>query len=119
MIDKLMSEYSDDYEEGELAEPMKRAMFLKFRDLIHETVSEFGRRGNFVRIYPSKGSKIYDKFFPMSKMLNKIIYKTFYSNDVLPYHTGKDRLDDQVKATQSVRVKMSQTISPQEPPKID
>ena len=88
MIDRLVDEYQNDYEHGELAEPMKRAMFLKFRDLIHETVTEFGRRGNFVRIYPARGSKIYDKFFTASKPLNKIIYKTLFSNEVLP-HGGK------------------------------
>ena len=80
-----MAEYPNDYDSGDLSEPMKRAMFLKFRDLIHETVSEFGRRGNYVRIYPSKGSKIYDKFFTTSKSLNKIVYRALFSSDILPY----------------------------------
>ena len=85
LIDKLVAEYPNDYDSGDLSEPMKRAMFLKFRDLIHETVSEFGRRGNYVRIYPSKGSKIYDKFFTTSKSLNKIVYRALFSSDILPY----------------------------------
>ena len=42
---------------------MKQAMFLKFRDILHETVSEYTRRGEFVRIFPAKNSKIYDKYF--------------------------------------------------------
>ena len=50
-------------------------MFLKFRDILHETVSEYTRRGEFVRIFPAKNSKIYDK----------LIYKTLFSSEFLPY----------------------------------
>ena len=90
LIDKLVGEYHEDYLNGALNEPLKRAMFLKYRDLIHETVSEFGRRANFVRIYPARGSKIYDKFFTASKPLNKIIYKTLFSNEILEYKSFRD-----------------------------
>lgn len=112
LIDRLVEEFDSEYEHGNLAEPLKRAMFLKYRDLIHETVSEFARRGNFVRIYPSRGSKIYDKFFTASKPLNKIIYKTLFTSDVLPY-AGKH--DDPT----NLRIKMTQTITPIEQPKLD
>ena len=64
---------------------MKSSCHLKFRDIIHETISEFNRKGNFVRIYPARNSKMYDKYFPGSKALNKILYKTFYSNEILGY----------------------------------
>ena len=50
-----------------------------------ETAHEFSRKGNMVRIYPARNSKMYDKFFNGSKSLNKIVYKTFYSNEVLGY----------------------------------
>lgn len=42
---------------------MRQACFLKFRDIVAETVQEYSRRGEFVRIYPARNSKIYDKFF--------------------------------------------------------
>jgi len=42
---------------------LKKACSLKYRDVIAETVEENNRRGNFVRIFPARNSKIYDKFF--------------------------------------------------------
>jgi len=58
-----MEEHPEEYEDGQLSEPLKRACQLKFRDIIAETVSEFTRKGNFVRIYPARNSKMYDRFF--------------------------------------------------------
>lgn len=86
-------------------------MFLKYRDLIHETVSEFSRRGNFVRIYPSRGSKIYDKFFTASKPLNKIIYRTLFSNEILQYGGSKLKMDEDSGLYSQKERKMSQTIT--------
>jgi len=40
---------------------------------------------NFVRIYPARNSKLYDKYFSGHKPLNKIIYKVLYTNEVLSY----------------------------------
>jgi len=65
---------------------MQKACFLKYRDIITETVSEYNRRGEFVRIFPAKNCKIYDRFFSSCKSpLNKIIYKVLFTSDVLPY----------------------------------
>lgn len=94
-------------------------MFLKYRDLIHETVSEFGRRGNFVRIYPSRGSKIYDKFFTASKPLNKIIYRTLFSNEILHYGGTRLRAEEDSDLISQNNRKMSQTITPTEQPKFE
>ena len=63
---------------------MKACAQLKFRDIISETVSEFSRKGNFVRIFPARNSKLYDKYFGGQKPLNKIIYKVLFSNEILP-----------------------------------
>ena len=69
-----------------LLETLSRACFLKYRDIIAETVSENNRRGEFVRIYPAKNCKIYEKFFSSGKSpLNKIIYKVLFSSEVIPY----------------------------------
>ena len=91
LIDRLVEEYPDDYDDGMLAEPLKKACNLKFRDIIAETVSEFTRKGNFVRIYPARNSKMYDKFFSGQKHLSKIIYKTLFSNEIIPYSRGGDK----------------------------
>ena len=80
-----MCQYDEEYDNGELTEPMKVAAQLKFRDIISETVSEFTRKGNFVRIFPARNSKLYDKYFGGQKPLNKIIYKVLFSNEVLAY----------------------------------
>jgi hypothetical protein len=41
LIDKVCNEHFDEYEQDTLSEPMKRASMLKYRELIHETISEF------------------------------------------------------------------------------
>ena len=60
-------------------------MQLRFRDLIAETVHEFNRMENFCRIFPARNSKLYDKFFSGQKPLNKIMYKIFYTSEIIPY----------------------------------
>ena len=70
---------------------MKACAQLKFRDIISETVSEFSRKGNFVRIFPARNSKLYDKYFGGQKPLNKIIYKVLFSNEVLSYTRGGEK----------------------------
>ena len=43
---------------------------------------------NFCRIYPSRNSKLYDKYFSSHKWLNKILYKVFYTSEILGYGAG-------------------------------
>lgn len=45
---------------GSTGEAMKRALNLKYREYIRETLAEYQRRGNYIRIYPAKGSDMYD-----------------------------------------------------------
>ena len=40
---------------------------------------------NFCRIFPARNSKLYDKFFSGLKHLNKIMYKVFYTSEILTY----------------------------------
>lgn len=81
LIERLTQEHSQDY--GNLGESLTQACFLKYRDIVHETVSEYQRKAEFVRIYPAKNSKIYDKYFTRNH-LNKLIYKTLFTQDLLP-----------------------------------
>jgi hypothetical protein len=39
----------------------------RYREYLKETLIENGRRGNFIRIYPTKGSEAYDKYFAQIK----------------------------------------------------
>ena len=58
---------------------------LRYRDLIAETIHEYSRMENFCRIYPSRNSKLYDKFMSGHKSLNKVMYKVFYTSEILTY----------------------------------
>jgi hypothetical protein len=64
---------------------MKRACALKYRDIIHETVAENSRKSNFVRIFPAKNCKMYDKYFSGQRPLNKILYKVLFTSEILPF----------------------------------
>ena len=44
---------------------------------------------NFCRIFPARNSKIYDKYFSGQKPLNKILYKVFYTNEIIPYEKNR------------------------------
>ena len=77
MIENIVSEYPELYENGELLDNLKQCMQLKFRDLIGDTVSEFCRMKNFCRIYPARNSKLYDKYFSGNKFLNKNCVKWY------------------------------------------
>ena len=46
-----------------LLEPMKKAANLKYKEYLKETVLENQRRGYCIRIYPARGSDMYDPFF--------------------------------------------------------
>ena len=58
---------------------------LKQREIILESLSEYSRKGNFVRIYPSKNSNLYDQFFQGARPMNKLLHKVLYSDRVLKY----------------------------------
>ena len=53
----------------------------KMREILIETLEEYERRRNFVRIYPAKGSDTYDKYFEQSRPLNKFLYKYLYGGE--------------------------------------
>ena len=86
LIERTCKEHSQDY--AGLSDSLHQACYLKFRDILAETVNEYNRRGEFVRIFPSKNSKIYDKFF-MKSCLNKIIHKALFTSEVIPYGDTK------------------------------
>jgi hypothetical protein len=62
---------------------MKKIASLKCRDYVRETLSEYQRKGHFLRIYTSKNSEIYDCFFIGSRPINKFIYKILYTDEIM------------------------------------
>ena len=107
----MAQQYEQEY--FDIAEQMKMCCQLRFRDLIQETASEFGRMQNFCRIYPARNSKLYDKYFASNKQLNKVLYKVFYTSEILPYGRSsaeKSALPAPAKASdlQSIKSGVSQ-----------
>lgn len=56
-IDEILSRESDFANNIDL---VKRLSMLKHKEVLKETLLEMQRMGNFVCIYPSKGSEMYD-----------------------------------------------------------
>jgi hypothetical protein len=42
---------------------LKKLSSLKYKDILRESLNEYQRKGNFLRIYPAKGTDCYDTFF--------------------------------------------------------
>mmetsp|Transcript_26766 Transcript_26766/g.26676 ORF Transcript_26766/g.26676 Transcript_26766/m.26676 type:complete len:203 (-) Transcript_26766:161-769(-) len=62
---------------------MKKMARLKNRDLIKETITEYERRGNFVRIFPAPGCNEYEKYFQYQKTINRYIYKVLFDGGLI------------------------------------
>ena len=61
MIESFVNE--NPLENSPFLEPLKRAANVKYKDYVRETLQENQRRGNFIRIFPARGSEMYDMFF--------------------------------------------------------
>jgi hypothetical protein len=64
-------------------EGMRKAVALRHRDLVRETCQEYQKRGNFIRIYPAKGSDTYDQYFSSPRPFNRILNKAIFSDDII------------------------------------
>ena len=56
-------------------------------------MSENSRKGNFIRIYPAKGSDVYDCFFNSPRPYNKLVYKVLFTDEVLKCIASKPPAD--------------------------
>ena len=82
----MAEEHPEDF--NYIDESTRRSIFLKFRDILQETVHEYNRSGEFVRIFPCKGSKQYERFFSGvfgTRMLNRLIHKSLFTSEILIY----------------------------------
>ncbi|PCI27231.1 hypothetical protein COB52_05095 [Candidatus Kaiserbacteria bacterium] len=52
--------------------------------MLLDTMGEQMRQGSYVRIYPAKGSDLYDCFFSQNRPANRFIYKCLYSDELVP-----------------------------------
>lgn len=57
---------------------------MKFKDILYETLEENSWWGNYVWIYPAKGSEIYDKYFTGPRPYNKFLYKCLFTDEIIP-----------------------------------
>jgi hypothetical protein len=60
-----------------------RLASVKNKDILRDTLNEHQRRGNFVRVYPAKGTDCYDHYFAQARPLNRYLYKMLYSDELI------------------------------------
>lgn len=105
LIEKLAQDYPMEY--TNLSPILQQSCYLKFREIIMETVNEYNRKQEFVRIYPAKNSKMYDRFFSKSS-LNKIIHKALFTSELLPYGIDLNELTKATVAPSMVKAPLPQ-----------
>jgi len=66
-----------------MIEPLKKAVGCRYREYVRETLAEYQRRGHYIRIYPAKGTDMYDSLFPGPRPYNKAVYKALFTDEVL------------------------------------
>ena len=64
------------------------ALNTRLRESMRDLLIENQRRGSFIRIYPSRGTDVYDQYFSQSKPLQKLVYKCLYTPEIIPYPTA-------------------------------
>ena len=63
---------------------LKSYISLKYKDVLIDTIEEYSRIEDFIRVYPSKGTNYYNKYFASKRTSNILIYKLLYTEDILP-----------------------------------
>lgn len=82
---------------------MQKAQKCNYRDYIRETAQEYQRRGNFIRIYPTKRSANYDQFFEQFRSYNHAVYNALYTDQIIPksYSTPQQKVKENEGITQA------------------
>lgn len=65
-------------------------MSLKQKEVIIDTLLENSRRGNFIRIYPTKNSDFYDCFLSGSRLMQQTIYNFLYNESFISFKDVKN-----------------------------
>lgn len=58
--------------------------------MIRDTLLEDSRKGNFIRIYPSKNSDFYDQYFVTPRISNKVLHKFLYSDELIIWEVPRN-----------------------------
>ena len=70
--------------DGEFAQDvnmLKKLSTIKHKDILRETILEMLRKGNYVCIYPARGSETYDQYFSQVRPLNRFLNKVLFQDD--------------------------------------
>ena len=78
-IDKL--EWDGEF--GQHVNMLKKLSIVKNKKILRESLLEIQRKGNYVCIYPARGSEYYDRFFTQQRPLNIFIQKILLQNKTL------------------------------------
>ena len=62
---------------------LKKLSTVKHKDILRETLLEILRKGNYVCIYPARGSEIYDQYFAQVRPLNRFLNKVLFQDETL------------------------------------
>ena len=62
---------------------LKSYISLRCKDMLIDTLEEYSRIEDFIRIYPSKETNYYNKFFSGKRTSNILIYKLLYTEDLI------------------------------------
>lgn len=68
-------------------------MTQRQRDILLDTLEEDRRRGNFIRIFPSQGSSIYNNYFEATRNSNRFIYQCLYGKLIFNEGATSDKAD--------------------------
>jgi hypothetical protein len=60
----------------------------KLRDITRDFLIENQRKGNFIRIYPSKTCTVYDQYLLNTKPLNRLLYRCVFTDEIVPFPNG-------------------------------
>eukprot|EP00826_Nyctotherus_ovalis_P002152 TRINITY_DN10406_c0_g1_i4.p1 TRINITY_DN10406_c0_g1~~TRINITY_DN10406_c0_g1_i4.p1 ORF type:complete len:788 (-),score=142.32 TRINITY_DN10406_c0_g1_i4:197-2560(-) len=72
----------------------------KNRDTLMDSLEEFERRRNFIRIYPAKGTDSYDSLLEVTREHQKTLYKLLYGNELL--YSEKETMQSNPEALPSI-----------------
>ena len=76
----------------------------KLLEVTRDSLIENARRGNFIRICPSKTCDLYDQYFTQSKPLHKMLYRCLFTDEIMPFPHGYPTINnpkENTKATSS------------------
>ena len=97
-----------DGEFGNDVDMLKKLSTVKHKDILRETLLELLRKGNYVCIYPARGSEVYDQYFQVVRPLNRFVNKVLFQDETLegirvPAGRHQDETSDSGKAGQGKR----------------